>query len=131
MAAHKHAALMLQYAQDAAETETPWERWEVCRNGAWCGFTDNPMWVLEYEYRRKPKTIRIGEFDVPEPAREPLKHGEQYLVACTSGVARCYWNNDDSDWQWLADGLIHLTREAAQTHVDALLSFTRKDDGTT
>ena len=29
MTAHKHAALMLQYAQDAAETDKPWKRWEV------------------------------------------------------------------------------------------------------
>ena len=26
--AHKHAALMMQYAQDAMETENPWERWQ-------------------------------------------------------------------------------------------------------
>ena len=29
MTAHKHAALMLQYAQDAMETDRPWERWEL------------------------------------------------------------------------------------------------------
>ena len=29
MTAHKHAALMLQYAQDAVETAKPWERWEL------------------------------------------------------------------------------------------------------
>lgn len=119
MAAHKHAALMLQYAQDAAESETPWDRWEVCRNGAWYGFTDNPMWVLEYEYRRKPKTIRIGEFDVPEPARELLKQRENYWVACTGGIARFQWYDDDNDRKWLAGGLIHLTQEAAQQHAEA------------
>ena len=26
---HIHADLMLQYAQDAQETDKPWERWEV------------------------------------------------------------------------------------------------------
>ena len=25
---HKHADLMLQYAEDAMETDRPWERWE-------------------------------------------------------------------------------------------------------
>ena len=29
MAKHIHADLMLQYAQDAMETDKPWERWEV------------------------------------------------------------------------------------------------------
>ena len=27
MTAHKHAELMLQYAQDATETDKPWELW--------------------------------------------------------------------------------------------------------
>ena len=25
---HKHAELMMQYAQDAMETDKPWERWQ-------------------------------------------------------------------------------------------------------
>ena len=29
MTAHKHADLMLQYAQDAMETDKSWEWWEV------------------------------------------------------------------------------------------------------
>lgn len=126
MAAHKHAALMLQYAQDAAETETPWERWEVLRGGAWYGMTDHPIWAAMFEYRRKPRMININGHEVPEPVRESLKCGEKYWLACTTDVERFYWNSDDNDRQWLADGLIHLTQEAAQTHVDALLSFTRR-----
>ena len=29
MTAHKHAALMLQYAEDAQTTDKPWELWEM------------------------------------------------------------------------------------------------------
>ena len=29
MPKHKYADFMLQYAQDAQETETPWDRWEI------------------------------------------------------------------------------------------------------
>ena len=56
---HKHAELMMQYAQDAMTTFTPWElwqcrvprsvdpRWEDCISG-------NPTWATDCEYRRKP-----------------------------------------------------------------------------
>ena len=37
MTAHKHANLMLQYAQDAMETDKPWERWEVKAPNEWKG----------------------------------------------------------------------------------------------
>lgn len=38
MTAHKHAAAMLQYAQDAAESVTPWEMWEYKLHGEpWFG----------------------------------------------------------------------------------------------
>lgn len=33
MTAHKHANLMMQYAQDAAESVTPWEMWEYKLHG--------------------------------------------------------------------------------------------------
>jgi len=49
---------MMQYAQDAMETDKPWERWEY--RGKWeiwkplnDGFF--PTWHTGYEYRRKPK----------------------------------------------------------------------------
>ena len=32
---HKHAELMMQYAQDAMETDKPWERWEVFIKDSW------------------------------------------------------------------------------------------------
>lgn len=131
MTAHKHAAAMMQYAEDAMESETPWERWEVLRGCAWYGMTDHPIWVAVFEYRRKPRTININGHEVPEPVRETLKRGEQYWVADpTSAISFQRWCDCASDRRWLADGLIHLTRKAAQTHVEALLSFTRKDDGT-
>ena len=57
MTAHKHAALMLQYAQDAQTTDKPWELWEMsqlhlCRN--WIDCEHNPNWADNIEYRRKP-----------------------------------------------------------------------------
>ena len=127
MTAHKHAALMMQYAQDAQETETPWERWQVLRDGTWYTMLDYPLWHCSLEYRRKPKTIRIGEFDVPEPVREPLEEGQKCWTPDVPFAAReLVWCGGSYDKFLLEAGLIHLTREAAQQHVDALLSFTRR-----
>lgn len=54
MAKHKHAELIMQYAEDAMETEAPWDRWEYSYNGkVWFQCTDNPGWTLDVKYRRK------------------------------------------------------------------------------
>lgn len=63
---HVHAALMLQYAQDAAENGTPWDRWEVCGSDRiWSNLSTNPLWVTEHTYRRKVTTRIIPSFEVP------------------------------------------------------------------
>lgn len=129
---HKHAELMAQYAQDAMETDKPWERWEylaiACSN-TWRKCEGQPAWHFTMKYRRKPRTININGFEVPEPVRELLKDGAEYYIPSlkSSGGHDCHnWHGDDYDNLWLAKGLIHLTKEAAQTHAKALLSFTQK-----
>ena len=65
MTSHKHAALMLQYAQDAAETDRPWERWEVRiaanvqPNAVFERMSFHPQWDTNNEYRRKPQIIKV------------------------------------------------------------------------
>jgi len=123
---HKHAELMLQYAQDAAETETPWERWQF-KWKEWedCEFC--PEWNNEFEYRRKPRTININGIEVPEPMREVPKDGTKYYMPmCDREVDCSVWQNSMSDNRWLSWGVCHLTREAAELHAKALLSFTKK-----
>ena len=62
--AHPHAANMMLYAQDAAETDVPWERWEYHPRSGWENLNRHPGWDAHVQYRRKPKTIRIGEHDI-------------------------------------------------------------------
>jgi hypothetical protein len=52
---------MFEYAEDALETETPWERWEFRVKNAreWDFLDDNPSWGEDCEYRRKPKQNEI------------------------------------------------------------------------
>ena len=123
---HPHAASMLLYAQDAAETDKPWERWEFKgSDNGFNGCLKHPEWQEQFEYRRKPKTITVNGIEVPEPIREEPKVGEKYfLVSLTAFtlVTSNPWVNDKYDQQWLNRGLVHLTEEAAIAHAKALLA---------
>jgi hypothetical protein len=50
---------MALYAQDAMETDKPWERWERMnkndRDPAWKQCVNHPNWWADIEYRRKPQ----------------------------------------------------------------------------
>lgn len=94
-------------------------------SGDWLDVVREPTWTEEGEYRIKPKTIRIGDIDVPEPVRKPLEMGQKYwvfyLFGSSSKAIEGEWGNDSIDARWLSRGLIHLTREAAELHAKALI----------
>jgi hypothetical protein len=128
---HKHAENMLAYAQDAMESEKPWERWEYyCfHKGKWVPIHNSPLWDDGAEYRRKPRTININGFEVPEPVREPLRIDDDYYIpylGSPSLTVDTTWWNDDCDTNRIKSGIVHLTKEAAELHAKALLSFTQK-----
>lgn len=127
--AHPHAALMLLYAKDAAEMTRPWTLWEY-EDGVnnWCPCTTHPSWVVERKYRHKPRFININGFDVPEPCYNPEPGQKVWWVDMTSrGVGwDLYENRLAHHKARAAAGIAHCTREAAELHVRALLSFTEK-----
>ncbi|OWP27180.1 hypothetical protein [Eikenella corrodens] len=132
MAAHKHAALMLQYAQDAAETDSPWERWEVkINNGEWCELNGNPNWVEDWGYRRKPQVIRVGRHEFPKPITRELDGGTDYFYVRVGDtcfeVGSDNWIGCDYDLMRFASRRIHLTNEAAQAHAAVLNAVCRGD----
>ena len=132
MIKHVHAELMMQYAQDALTTNKPWELWEyqAQENARWVSLDNHPRWVISCKYRRKPKTININGFEVPEPVREPLELATSYYtpdLSAPEGYRIYTWSDINLDWKELNLGLIHLTKEAAILHSKALLSFTSKE----
>ena len=91
-----------------------------------------PTWGTQNEYRFKPaepKYIVVNGVNVPEPVREPLKDRQYYWLASASngGAYSDCWDNTFGERHWLSLGLIHLTREAAQLHIDAMLLPSRSD----
>jgi hypothetical protein len=129
---HKHAENIIAYGQDAMETEYPMERWEFkhVELSEWRDCTSTPAWRYDYEYRRKPRTININGHEVPEPVREPLSEGDAYYFVSlytSDGASESHWHETAGVSRLRLDkGIIHLTREAAEIHANALLSFTQK-----
>ena len=128
---HPHAASMLLYAQDAAETDKPWERWEYKAGvTGFEGCLEHPEWNADFKYRRKLKTITVNGIEVPEPAREAPKMGEKFFLinlASSTLVDDYWWSNHPFDNQWLSKGLVHLTEEAALAHSKALLAPSQRN----
>ncbi|MBC4013637.1 hypothetical protein H8R13_18140 [Morganella morganii] len=128
MSGHPHADLMAK-AAEIAKADKEWYRHFEIKTPSFNAWSEmcNEVFLDNDEYRLKPRYIKIGEYQVPEPVREPLQAGQEYWVA---DVARWddewLWDDDNRDNLWLERGLIHLTKEAAYIHIAALLSFTQK-----
>ena len=137
---HIHADLMLQYAQDAMETDKPWERWEVYGKitGRWIPLSECLSFLPENQYRRKPKilsvTLASGEVvSWPEPHCTELEYGDSYFffVPTHGDIMLKNWDCAPWDRNTLFNGYIHLTKEAAEQHAAALLKINKqgRDNG--
>ena len=124
MTAHKHAALMAQYAQDAAETDTPWTRWEVAISGnEWGSLPGNPIWGEYAEYRRKPRTL-TDTVTIPEPMRKAPEVGTIVYIPTplAEELASMYgWYGSKPDERLLKRGLCFATKEDAIAAAKAML----------
>lgn len=79
------------------------------------------------EFRIKPRTIKIGDFDVPEPMRVEPGSGVRYFVVETLSdtPAACQtWSGMDCEKRWLSMGLCHKSKESAIAHAKALIALT-------
>ncbi|SSN09453.1 Uncharacterised protein [Klebsiella pneumoniae] len=128
MAGHPHADLMAK-AAEIAKTDQYWQRHfeeKFHSTDKWNPMSD-VFFQTHREYRLKPLFININGHQVPEPVREPLEDDQEYWIAdIRYAVSVFNWENNDADNRWLERGIIHLTKEAAEAHSAALLSFTQK-----
>lgn len=123
---HVHHDMIVEWAADPSRVVQRYY-------GAGVWFDErSPQWYPNDKYRFKPaepKFIVVNGVNVPEPVREPLEDGQEYWLASPiNGSPYSYrWDSTFSDRHWRSLGLIHLTREAAQTHIDAMLLPSRTD----
>ena len=81
---------MLQYAQDAMKSETPWEQWEFFNPqiGMWFECEKNPNWFDTFKYRKKGSVITVGKHEFPKPYNGPMQLGQQYFIVVVDELCR-------------------------------------------
>ena len=75
------------------------------------------------KYRIKPKTIRIGKYDIAEPMREAPASGTDYWTLnqmSGSPVCNYLWRNVGVDKQFVANGMCWLKKEDAELAAKAI-----------
>lgn len=130
MTGHVHAASMAEYAKDAAECAKPWTLWQSrCHGGLtngnkseWLSINCHPLWREHMEYRRIPKTIKLGDREVNAPllVAPPDETAVAILDFCGVDDISFYQQRHS---RYLALGLIFATREDAQAALDAILEM--------
>lgn len=81
---HPHAELMQQYAEDAMETDKPWELWESGPFGRSFPLTAHPAWDTLVAYRRKPEPEEIlPPINTPVWVRDDIE--EDWTIAMFVG----------------------------------------------
>lgn len=81
-------------------------------------------------FRLKPQLV-IGDRLVPMPEREAPTEGTTHFTPNPHSVdyyGSYIWRNLQSDQHFLARGLVHLTKEAAIAHGEALVALSEKKD---
>lgn len=127
MTAHVHAANIALFAQDAAETGSPWLRWEISTNGVrWQDLNHMPIWDTSYYYRRKRPMRAINGIEFPYPLSPSDKTTPKYVwYPHPASEERAYMILAESaNGQSLINRhLAHRTQEDAAAHAEAMLSI--------
>lgn len=87
-------------------------------------WTDAAALAANDRLRLRPRTIRIGDVDVPEPLREAPPMGTEYYVPDPGEVdltCAYTWNKDPVDRSFLFSNMCHRTHESARQHARALI----------
>ena len=103
-------------------------------NGTSMLFEEGGGWAIDgyisqVSWAKPVATININGHEVPMPEREAPDEGTEYFFPSfhrKSSVDSFIWDGDVTDNQLLSAGMVHLTKEAAKKHAEALASFTRK-----
>lgn len=133
MQGHKHADLMAKAAKIAKTDMEWWRHFEVLAKGTtdnWYQLNSESVFHHDgiYRFVPQPGTIKIGDYDVPEPVREVPDDKVSLWVADTAhGATLLTWKGCETDMRMFNCGILHLTKKAAEGHIAALLSFTKVD----
>ena len=130
---HVHAELMAQFAEDAKTHTEPWKLWQIkADDGIWWDCQYSPMWQIEAEYRRKPKTHIVNGVEIPDLRITP-KIYEEYCYPAPNHPSLAfrsrtnYAHFNEADVHRIKNGLCYETseegRQAAILHSKAMLGI--------
>jgi hypothetical protein len=130
MSGHPHADLMAK-AAEIAKTDEEWYRhfeFKTCVMSSWSQLVWASCFDPNVQYRLKPRFIDINGHLIPEPVREFPDNGDYLWIADITqlNAEQLMWTGHASDILMLERGILHLTQEAAEAHIAALLSSTQK-----
>jgi hypothetical protein len=85
--------------------------------------------ICLFDWEVKPRTININGYEVPEPINATPRVGDTCYMAYLpdNKVKQLTFTYTVIDCRWLKQGFLHKTREAAELHLEALLSFTKHE----
>lgn len=122
---HVHAASMKLYAEDAAETDKPWERWEAQVTGQtrWNPCLEGLYWATYNSYRRKRKMRVVNGFSVPAPETKVPSIGTTIFIADPardSWYSYTSWSTALYDQLWFSRNLLFLNKDDAIANAKAM-----------
>ena len=92
------------------------------------GFSGSVEDICLLDWKVKPRTININGYEVPEPLSKLTISQHYYVPYLPDGnVYDFIFKNSTTQNRWINKGLVHKTREAAELHLEALLSFTKHE----
>ena len=107
------------------------EMWDDIASSPMC-FPVTTMDFDNYDYRIKPRTIMIGDIEVPEPLSGRPKNGNWYYAPTPNQymapIVAHLWVGSQSDLSRIESGLCHDSFSAAVLHHEALTTLTAKKD---
>lgn len=126
---HKHHDLLVTWLADQTlklEYEHPKLGWSPASDLV------NPISDAAFNWRIKPKMVKVGRHKWPMPLDVAPVVGSTYFLVVPQNTDRVFaltfgCDDFDSDMARLRSGMLHTTREAAQQHADALVAINRGD----
>ena len=106
------------------------EKIEEFLNGSWYPKDSTCTWYTNSDYRIAPKVI-TRTISYPAPVTTPLEAGTVYYVPITSytdedPIYDLVWDGDNYDSYMLEIGFVHLSKENAMAHANALITLIDK-----
>ena len=124
-----HAEMAARFMADSSLKCWAW----AVDAGRWVE-NERPRWYENLAYHvghEKPtappkRKVTLAGITFNAPETEAPKVGARYWLANVESTVEFAWNGNLIDQQWLAAGLIHLDRENARLHAQALRELNRQ-----